>query len=162
METDSWLGGARRRCCWGERLSGSCGSLLCFLLICTVVVTVFPLFAVLLNCPYPDPPVSASFFSFSSACQRGEGRPRGAFVAGGSRNQDTVLEPAGTGFIRHGGSFSELLTEAAPIDSLATKTLPHKPVTLCYRGSVALSVMLQGKTNIIGRANSCYSTKRFA
>jgi len=51
----------------------------------------FPLFAILLNCPYPDPPVSASFFSFSSAPRRGEGRPCGAFVAGGSRNQDTHL-----------------------------------------------------------------------
>jgi len=48
----------------------------------------FPLFAVLLNCPYPDPPVSASFFPFSSARRWGEGRPRGAFFAGGSRNQD--------------------------------------------------------------------------
>jgi len=48
----------------------------------------FPLFAVLLNCPYPDPPVSACFFPFSSAPRRGEGRPRGAFVAGGSRNQN--------------------------------------------------------------------------
>jgi len=37
------------------------------------------LFAVLLNCPYPDPPVSAFFFPFSSARQRGEGRPHGAF-----------------------------------------------------------------------------------
>jgi len=44
----------------------------------------FPLFAVLLNCPYPDPPVSASFLSILSARRRGEGRPRGAFVAGGS------------------------------------------------------------------------------
>jgi len=33
----------------------------------------------LLNCPYPDPPVSASFFPFSSAPRRWEGRPRGAF-----------------------------------------------------------------------------------
>ena len=66
------------------------GSWLCFLLICIVVVPVFPLFAVLLNCPYPDPPVSASFFPFSSARQRGEGRPRGAFVAGGSRNQNIL------------------------------------------------------------------------
>jgi len=51
----------------------------------------FPLFAVLLNCPYPDPPVSACFFSFSSARRRGEGRLRGPFVAGGSRNQDKWL-----------------------------------------------------------------------
>ena len=64
------------------------GSLLCFLLICIVVVPVFPLFAVLLNCPYPDPPVSASFFSFSSARRRGEGRSHGAFVAGSSRNRN--------------------------------------------------------------------------
>ena len=51
----------------------------------------FPLCAVLLNCPYPDPPVSACFFSFSSTRRRGEGRPRGAFVAGSSRNQNTTL-----------------------------------------------------------------------
>jgi len=52
------------------------------------LLLLFPLFAVLLNCPYPDPPVSAFFFPFS-ARWRGEGRPRGAFVAGGSRNQNT-------------------------------------------------------------------------
>jgi len=45
----------------------------------------FPLFAVLLNCPYPDPPVSACSFPFSSAPRQGEGQPRGAFVAGGSQ-----------------------------------------------------------------------------
>jgi len=49
----------------------------------------FPSFAVLLNCPYPDPLVSACFFPFSSAPRRGEGQPRGAFVAGCSRNQNT-------------------------------------------------------------------------
>ena len=43
----------------GERLLY--GSWLCFLLICIVVVPVFPLFAVLLNCPYPDPPVFCLF-----------------------------------------------------------------------------------------------------
>jgi len=47
----------------------------------------FSLFAVLLNCPYPDPPVSACFFPFSSAPRRGEGGPRGAFVTGGSRTR---------------------------------------------------------------------------
>jgi len=46
----------------------------------------FPLFAVLLNCPYPDPPVSACFFTFSSAPQRGEGQLRGAFVASRIQN----------------------------------------------------------------------------
>ena len=87
-------GGAWHQSCSGERLSGSCGSLSCFLLTCIVVVPVFPLFAVLLNCPYPDPPVSASFFPFSSARRRGEGPPRGAFVAGGSRNQNTHIFPS--------------------------------------------------------------------
>jgi len=53
------------------------------------LLLLFPLFAALLNCPYPDPPVSASFFPFSSACRWGEGRLRGASVAGGSRNQDS-------------------------------------------------------------------------
>jgi len=38
----------------------------------------FPLFAVLLNCPYRNPPVSASFFPFSSAPRRGEGWPAAA------------------------------------------------------------------------------------
>jgi len=41
----------------------------------------FPLFTVLLNCPYPDPPVSACFFLFFSAPRQVEGQPRGAFVA---------------------------------------------------------------------------------
>jgi len=49
----------------------------------------FPLFAVVLNCPYPDPPVSACFFPFSSAPRWGEGRPRGAFVAGHSQTITT-------------------------------------------------------------------------
>ena len=33
-----------------------------------------------------------------------------------------VLEPAGTGFIKHGGSFSQLLTEATPIAPLLPKS----------------------------------------
>jgi len=47
-----------------------------------------------------------------------------ALASGGS-----ILELAGTGFIRHGGSFSQLLTEATPIAHPATKTLPCKPTT---------------------------------
>jgi len=65
------------------------------LLVCFVyspfsvsLLFLFPLSAVLLNCPYPDPPVSASFFPFSSAPRRGEGRPHGAFVAGSSQKQE--------------------------------------------------------------------------
>jgi len=47
---------------------------LCILLICIGVVTAFPLFAVWLNCPYPNPRDFSCFFPFSSAPQRGEGR----------------------------------------------------------------------------------------
>ena len=83
------LGGRSAGPVSAEQLSGLYGSLLCFLLICIVVVPVFPLFAVLLNCPYPDPPVSATFFSFSSTRRWREGRPRGAFVASSSWNQNT-------------------------------------------------------------------------
>jgi len=57
---------------------------LCFPLICIVVVVPVA-FAVLLNCPYPDPPVSASFFPFSSSPWRREGRPCGSFFAGHSQ-----------------------------------------------------------------------------
>jgi len=65
----------------GEWLSGLCSSCCVFSLSISLLF-LFPLFAVLLNCPYPNPPVSACFFSFSSAPRRGEGQPRGAFVAG--------------------------------------------------------------------------------
>ena len=85
--THSRLGSTRRRSCPGERV--------CFCRVFSLSVSLlflFPLFAVLLNCPYPNPPVSASFFSFSSARRQGEGRPRGAFVASGSRNQNSELQ----------------------------------------------------------------------
>jgi len=73
-------------------LVGESGSVL---LVCFVyspfslsLLLLFPLFAVLLNCPYPDPPVSACFFPFSSAPRQGEGQPCGTFVAGCSQNQN--------------------------------------------------------------------------
>jgi len=71
------------------RESGPVGRAVCVVLFSSSVslLFLFPLFAVLLNCPYPDPPVSASFFPFSSAPRRGEGRPRGALVAGGSQTR---------------------------------------------------------------------------
>jgi len=74
----------------GERAAavvGESGSLCCA--VCFVhspyLYRWFPLFAVLLNFPYPNPPVSASFFPFSPKPQQGEGRPRGAFVSGRSQ-----------------------------------------------------------------------------
>jgi len=68
----------------GERLCGLC-SLCCVFSLSVSLLLLFPLFAVLLNCPYPDPPVSACFFPFSSAPWWGEGQPRGTFVAGCSQ-----------------------------------------------------------------------------
>jgi len=70
----------------GERLSGLCG-LCCVFSSSVSLLLLFPLFSVLLNCPYPDPPDSASFFPFSSAPWQGEGRPCGAFVAGRSQTR---------------------------------------------------------------------------
>ena len=88
--THSRLGSARRRSGLGERLSGLC-SLCCVFSLSVSLLFLFPLFAVLLNCPYPDPPVSACFFPFSSTPRWGEGRPRGAFVAGRSRTVTMCL-----------------------------------------------------------------------
>jgi len=51
-----------RRSCLGERLSGSCGLCRVFSL-CVSLLFLFPLFAVLLNCPYPDPAVFCLFLS---------------------------------------------------------------------------------------------------
>jgi len=51
---------------------GESGSLRSAVLFCvfslsvSLLLLLFPLFAVLLNCPHPDPPVSACFFPFSS------------------------------------------------------------------------------------------------
>jgi len=42
-----------------------------------------------------------------------------------------ILEPAGTGFIRHGGSFSQLLTEATPTAPLLPKPGYAKPIQDC-------------------------------
>jgi len=68
---------------WREALI-LCG-LCCVCSLSVSLLLLFPLFAVLLNCPYPDPPVSACFFPFSSSPWWGEGQPRGAFVAGHSQ-----------------------------------------------------------------------------
>jgi len=57
---------------------GSCG-LFCVFPLSVSLLLLFPLFAVLLNCPYPNPLVSACFFPFSTP-RRGEGQPRGTFV----------------------------------------------------------------------------------
>jgi len=62
-----------------EWLSGLCG-LCCVFSLSVSLLLLFPLFAVLLNCPYPDPPVSACFFPFCSAPWQGEGWPHGALL----------------------------------------------------------------------------------
>ena len=77
--------GARSGGCSGRAalFCGLCSAgLFCVFPFSVPLLFLFPLFAVLLNCPYPDPPVFACFFPFSSAPQWGEGRPRGVYVAG--------------------------------------------------------------------------------
>jgi len=51
---------------------GSCG-LFCVFPLSISLLLLFPLFAVLLNCPYPNPPVFC-LFSFHSPLHRGGGR----------------------------------------------------------------------------------------
>jgi len=60
----------------------------CVFSLSVSLLFLFPSVCCSVELPLPDPPVSASFFSFSSARRQGEGRPRGAFLAGGSRNQN--------------------------------------------------------------------------
>jgi len=69
----------------GESSSVDCAALFCVFSLSVSLLFLFPLFAVLLNCPYPEPPVSACFFPFSSPPQRGEGWLRDEFVAGCSQ-----------------------------------------------------------------------------
>jgi len=54
------------------------------------LLLLFPLSAVLLNCPYPDSPVFAFFFPFSSGGGATD-RPRGNFVAGHSQTITVAL-----------------------------------------------------------------------
>jgi len=75
----------------GEQLRGSCG-LCCVFSSSVSLLFLFPLFAVLLNCPYPDPLVSACLFPSSSAPRRGEEQPRGASVTGCSQTRTFGLE----------------------------------------------------------------------
>jgi len=65
--------------------------LLCVFPLSVLLFLLFPLFVVLLNCPYPDPPVSACFFPLSSAARRGEGRPHGAFCCWPQPNHNTTF-----------------------------------------------------------------------
>ena len=99
-----------------SRGSGACGagavresgSVFCRVFSLSVLLLfLFPLFAVLLNYPYLNPPVSACFFPFSSTPRRGEGRPRGAFVTGCSqtRTSTLLLLPAHTFPLLQNGSF---------------------------------------------------------
>jgi len=65
--------------------SSSLGCAVCF--VFSPFSVSWLLFAVLLNCPYPNPSVSACFFPFSSEPWWGEGRPHGPFVAGHSQTR---------------------------------------------------------------------------
>jgi len=79
---------ARERTVAPVRENGSVDCLCCVFSLSVLLLLVFPLFSVLLNCPYPDPPVSACFFPFSSVpWQGGKARPHGAFVTGCSQTR---------------------------------------------------------------------------
>jgi len=58
----------------GESSSPRSAVLCCVFSLSVSLLLVLPLFTILLNCPYPDPPVFACFCLFPSAPQRGEGR----------------------------------------------------------------------------------------
>jgi len=83
----SLLGRAQPRFSLREQFCSA--GLFCVLPLSVSLLLLFPLFAVLLNCPYPDPPVFCLFLSILLLTPAGGGRLRGAFVAGGSQNQNT-------------------------------------------------------------------------
>jgi len=72
------LGGGKSLAAWEPAAvvqeSGSVASaiLFCVFSFSVLLLLLFPLFAVLLNCPYSNSPVFACFFPFSSAPWRGE------------------------------------------------------------------------------------------
>ena len=101
----------------GGRLCGSCG-LCCVFSLSVSLLLLFPLFAVLLNCPYADPPVSACFFPFFSAPRRREGWLRGAFVTSRSPNHNnSEWEKTGRGknLEKVGDRFENLLFKKSKI-----------------------------------------------
>jgi len=89
------LGGGKAVAAWecmavagGESCSLHSAVLFCAFSLSVSLVLLLPWFAVLLNCPYPDPLIFACFFPFSSTPQQEAGaaeRPRGPFVAGYSQ-----------------------------------------------------------------------------
>jgi len=98
MLGSGWGGPALRELSRDLEEHGGSGSLcsagsFCVFPLSVSLLFLFPLFAALLNCPYPNPPVSAAFFPFSFAPRWGEGRPRGAFVAGRSQTITLNLAP---------------------------------------------------------------------
>ena len=60
----------------GSERVALCMPLFCVFFLSVLLLLLFALFAVLLNCPYPDPPVLP--FSSHSPAQRGGGRGNGA------------------------------------------------------------------------------------
>jgi len=122
-----WGGAGRRECSCGSggHSGGAVWERGSVLLVCFVyspfsvsLLLLFPLFAVLLNCPYPDPPVSASFFPFSSAPRRGEGWPRSAFVTGCNQTRTVTLTPR----------FPQQSPFAHRIDQYFSSNVLHHPI----------------------------------
>jgi len=88
-ETHSWLGSVRRRSCPGERLC-RLGGLCCVFSLSVLLLFLFPLFAVLLNCPYPDPPVFCLFLSVLLRTPAGAGVAAWRFCCRSQPNQDNL------------------------------------------------------------------------
>jgi len=73
-----------------ERLSVFCG-LCCVFPLPVSLLLLFPLFAVLLNCPYPDPPVFAYFLSILLCTPAGGGAAAWHFCCRPQPNYNTNL-----------------------------------------------------------------------
>jgi len=96
-----WRGAARRELTRGSgacgagpvRENGSVGScgLFCVFPLSVSLLLLFPLFAVLLNCPYPDPPVFCLFLSILLRTPAGGGAAAWPFCC---RGEPKLKQPA--------------------------------------------------------------------
>jgi len=77
-----------------------------------------------------DCPFTTGFFPLLK-CVITETLPPLLMIGLALANRGFVLELADIGFIRHGGSYLQLLTEATPIAPPATKTLSHIAAIQC-------------------------------
>jgi len=77
----------------GENCSLRSAVLFCVFFLSVSLLLLFPLFTVLLNCPYPDPPVFCLFLSILLRTPAGEGAAAWSFVAGHSQTVTYKMPP---------------------------------------------------------------------